>query len=80
MPRNLDRRVEAVAPIEDPRLKQQLEALLEEYFTDTGAWHMHSDGHFIQRQHSGTPKLTQQRLMERWRGGLPLEARNEANV
>jgi polyphosphate kinase len=70
MPRNLDRRVEAVAPIEDPRLQQQIEALLELYLTDTGAWHMHSDGHFAQRQHSGEPKLSQNLLMERWRGGL----------
>jgi len=70
MPRNLDRRVEAVAPIEDPKLQQQIEALLELYLTDMGAWHMHSDGHFAQRQHSGEPKLTQKLLMERWRGGL----------
>ena len=53
MPRNLDRRVEAVAPIEDPHLKTQFEALLDLYLSDTGAWHMHSDGHFAQRQHSG---------------------------
>jgi polyphosphate kinase len=75
MPRNLDRRVEAVAPFEDPRLRKQLEALLELYLTDTGAWHMHSDGHFSQRQHSGEAHLTQTTLMERWRGGLPVEVK-----
>ncbi len=75
MPRNLDRRVEAVAPIEDPKLQKQIEALLEMYLTDTGAWHMHSDGHFAQRQHSGEAKLTQMLLMERWRGGLVPEAK-----
>jgi len=75
MPRNLDRRVEAVAPIEDPRLQKQIEALLDLYLTDTGAWHMHSDGHFTQRQHSGEAKLTQILLMERWRGGLGAEVK-----
>jgi polyphosphate kinase len=75
MPRNLDRRVEAVAPIEDPALQKQIEALLELYLTDTGAWHMHSDGHFSQRQHAGEAKLTQNILMESWRGGLPIGAK-----
>ena len=72
MPRNLDRRVEAVAPIEDQRLRKQLEALLELYLVDTGAWHMQSDGHFTQRQQSGEAQLTQRTLMEQWRGGLPV--------
>ncbi len=71
MPRNLDRRVEAVAPIEDQRLQKQIEALLELYLADTGAWHMQSDGQFSQRQPSGEAKRTQNILMEQWRGGLP---------
>ncbi len=71
MPRNLDRRVEAVAPIEDPQLRRQLEAVLELYLTDTGAWHMHSDGHFSQRQLEGEPRTIQETLMGEWRGGLP---------
>ena len=72
MPRNLDRRVEAVAPIEDQRLQKQIETLLELYLADTGAWHMQSDGQFTQRQHSGEANLTQNVLMEQWRGGLPV--------
>ena len=72
MPRNLDRRVEAVAPIEDQRLQKQIEALLELYLADTGAWHMQSDGQFTQRQHNGDAKVTQNILMEQWRGGLPV--------
>jgi polyphosphate kinase len=70
MPRNLDRRVEAVAPISDPRLAQQLEALLDLYLSDTGAWHMQADGSFHQRQPEGDARLVQQTLMEQWRGGL----------
>ena len=70
MSRNLDRRVEAVAPIEDPRLRNQLEQVLELYLQDTGAWHMDSQGHFSQRQHAGDPILAQQQMVRRWRGGL----------
>jgi polyphosphate kinase len=70
MSRNLDRRVEAVAPIEDPRLRNQLEQVLELYLQDTGAWHMDSQGHFSQRQHAGDPNLAQQQMVRRWRGGL----------
>ena len=70
MPRNLDRRVEAVAPIEDPRLRQQLEELIELYLADTSAWVMQSDGTFSQRQPEAEQRLVQATLMERWRGGL----------
>ncbi|MCP9881625.1 polyphosphate kinase 1 [Cyanobium sp. Alchichica 3B3-8F6] len=70
MSRNLDRRVEAVAPIEDPRLRHQLEQVIDLYLQDTGAWHMDSQGHFSQRQHAGEPSLAQQLMVRRWRGGL----------
>ncbi len=70
MPRNLDRRVEAVAPVEDPRLKGHLEGLLELYLHDAGAWHMHSDGSFHQRPLEGTSQMVQRTLMDRWRGGM----------
>ena len=70
MPRNLDRRVEALVPIDDPRLMAQLEQVLELYFHDTAAWHMHSDGQFSQRQPEGDQQLVQSALMQRWRGGL----------
>jgi polyphosphate kinase len=74
MGRNLDRRVEAVAPIEDPQVRLQLENLLDLYLNDTGAWHMDSDGQFHQRQHDGDPMIAQQQLMQRWRGGMPTTA------
>jgi polyphosphate kinase len=70
MPRNLDRRVEAVAPVEDPQLRGQLEQLMELYLQDTSAWHMDSDGHFSQRQLEGERQLIQDTLMQRWRGGF----------
>ncbi|MFM7237497.1 MAG: polyphosphate kinase 1 [Cyanobium sp.] len=70
MPRNLDRRVEALVPIDDPRLQQQLEQLLDLYLQDTAAWHMHSDGHFSQRQPEGEQQQVQAALMKGWRGGF----------
>jgi polyphosphate kinase len=74
MPRNLDRRVEAVAPVEDGKLRRQLEALIQLYLDDTTAWVMHSDGQFSQRQPEGEQYSAQAVLMERWRGGLLPEA------
>ena len=70
MPRNLDRRVEAVAPIEDPKLRHQLEQAIDLYLNDTGAWHMDNQGKFSQRQLEGEQHLVQREMMRRWRGGL----------
>lgn len=51
MPRNLDRRVEALVPVEDPPLRSELAALLEICLQDNRqAWEMQSDGTYIQRQ------------------------------
>jgi polyphosphate kinase len=44
------------------------------YLGDSGAWHMHSDGTFSQRQTAGDQPRAQTTLMERWRGGLPMGA------
>jgi polyphosphate kinase len=70
MPRNLDRRVEAVAPIEDAKLRQQLQHLIEVYLQDSTAWHMQSDGTFLQMQPEDEGMVSQKILMQSWRGGL----------
>ena len=44
LPRNLDHRLEAVAPVEDVRLQQRLGAALDALLEDTTAWELHSDG------------------------------------
>ncbi len=50
MTRNMDRRVEAITPIEEPALRRKLERLLDLYMQDNrGAWDMHTDGSFTQR-------------------------------
>jgi polyphosphate kinase len=70
MPRNLDRRVEAVAPVEDAKLRQQLQHLIELYLQDSTAWHMQSDGTFLQIQPEDEGMVSQKILMQSWRGGL----------
>lgn len=70
MPRNLDRRVEAVAPIEEAHLRKELEGLLDLYFNDSDAWHMQADGTYVRQPSEAKPKLVQTTLMKRWRGGL----------
>ena len=67
MPRNLDRRVEAVAPVQDPELREQLMQLTELYLQDSEAWHMQSDGSFVQLQPENEGQVTQALLMKQWR-------------
>ncbi|MBI2409202.1 MAG: polyphosphate kinase 1 [Gemmatimonadetes bacterium] len=51
MPRNLDRRVEAMVPILDKSLHSRLEAVLSVFLTDNRqAWDLHADGTWVQRQ------------------------------
>ena len=50
MRRNLQRRVEVMAPVDDPRLQQQLRFVLDTLFQDRRqAWEMHADGSYTQR-------------------------------
>jgi polyphosphate kinase len=50
MPRNFDRRVEAVAPVEDPGLHVRLRALLDTCLADNRqAWELSADGTYAQR-------------------------------
>ncbi|PLZ67154.1 polyphosphate kinase 1 [Fischerella thermalis] len=57
MPRNLDRRVEAVTPVEDPKILQNLQNILEIMLADNRqAWELKSDGSYIQR-HPGKNEL-----------------------
>jgi polyphosphate kinase len=71
MGRNLDRRVEALTPIEAPELRQRLEQLLALYLGDNAsAWDMQHDGQFRLRQPEGEQLVVQRQLMEHWRGGV----------
>ncbi|MBE0618353.1 MAG: RNA degradosome polyphosphate kinase, partial [Proteobacteria bacterium] len=50
MNRNLESRVEVLAPVEDPTLRQELRALLDTLWNDArSAWDMRADGTYVQR-------------------------------
>jgi polyphosphate kinase len=69
MPRNMDRRVEAVVPVEDPSQHERLRTLLETCLTDNRqAWDLDADGHYKQRTpgvdgEAAEERVSQQRLL-----------------
>ncbi len=66
MRRNLDRRIEAITPIEDKKLKKQLYDLLNTYLKDSYcSWEMDSKGNYSK---SKTSKInnSQFKLIEEW--------------
>jgi polyphosphate kinase len=70
MPRNFDRRVEAVAPVESPALHQRLRALLATYLADNRqAWDLGSDGVWVQREPDGPVRASHERLQKNSWGG-----------
>ena len=51
MRRNLDRRVEAVTPIEDNKIKKEIKHLLDSYLeANKDSWNMQSDGRYTKNQ------------------------------
>lgn len=64
MPRNLNRRVEAIAPIEDPNLAKDLQEILGIMLSDNRhAWDLQSNGIYIQRQPADkAPELSAQKI------------------
>jgi polyphosphate kinase len=67
MTRNLDRRVEAVVPVEDPDLIKDLQEILAVMLADNRqAWDLQPDGQYIQRQpaDNGKEQCAQTILME----------------
>ncbi len=65
MQRNLEKRVEVLCPIEDPRLQTELRFILDTLLSDQrGAWDMQPDGSYVQRNGSGA-KHSQVQLIER---------------
>lgn len=71
MPRNMDRRVETIAPVEDVALQQKLHSLMELYIEDNRlAWDLLPDGTYSQRTPDGVERSAHQRLLQdSW--GLP---------
>jgi polyphosphate kinase len=70
MPRNLDRRVETLVPIDDPALREQLRGVLDLLLADnTMAWRLHPGGSWSRiRPRTGEPSCTaQEELLRRAR-------------
>ena len=68
MARNLDARVEAAVPIEDPRLREEIQTILDLQLADNvKAWDMQSDGSYVQRRPvaSEPERSSQDLLMQR---------------
>jgi polyphosphate kinase len=64
MPRNLDTRVELLAPVLDEALRADLVDTLDRCFADnTNAWDLQEDGTWVRRQVDGEPRSVQRELM-----------------
>jgi polyphosphate kinase len=67
MPRNLDKRVEVVVPIDEPALVARLEEVLELLLADDGAWELAGDGSWSRTPAPVREQETQRALLERAR-------------
>ena len=64
MPRNFDRRVEAIAPVEGATLHARLRSLLDTCLADNRqAWELHADGVWTQRTPDGPERATHRILI-----------------
>jgi len=67
MRRNLDRRIEAVTPIDDPKLKSKLHNLLQTYINDNFfSWIMKEDGSYEKQTIDSYKNKSQTDLIENW--------------
>ncbi len=75
MPRNLERRVECVVPVDDVALHARLESLLATCLADNRlAWDLAADGTYRQRQPGDQPERASQRILIRdpWGRDVPV--------
>ena len=81
MPRNLDRRVEVVTPVENPLFKKRLQSVLDVCLTDNRqAWDLQPDGTYVQRQPGDHGERATHRMLLRdsWGGSRESGAFNIA--
>jgi polyphosphate kinase len=63
MRRNLEKRVEVLIPVDDPRLQQELRFILDTQLSDQrGAWDMQPDGSYVQRTGLDAKHCQQQQI------------------
>jgi len=66
MPRNLDRRIEVLAPVDDPRIRRRLDEVFEALLADSlQSWTLGRDGHWSRNEPAGgeKPLAAQDELM-----------------
>lgn len=81
MPRNFDRRVEAVAPVEDRTLHPRLKALFDTMLADNRqAWELDADGVWHQRTPDGAVRASHVILLRDSWGRSEADAREDAPV
>jgi polyphosphate kinase len=81
MGRNLDRRVEAIVPVETPELRQTLIRLINTYLNDNcTAWDMQADGTFVRRIPEDESHAVQAELISQWQSGLPSRSKRGSNA
>jgi polyphosphate kinase len=76
MPRNLDRRVETVVPVDDESLHARLASLLDVCLSDNRqAWYLLPDGSYLQRTPGDEPERATHQILLRDSWGIPGEPR-----
>jgi polyphosphate kinase len=66
MPRNLDRRIEVLAPVENARARTEVGSLLDSVFSDTtNTWELGPDGHWTRIEAKARKGSTHQEAMMR---------------
>ena len=81
MQRNFDRRVEAVAPVEDATLHDRLRSLLRTCLEDNRqAWELAADGSWTQRTPNGVVHSTQEILLRESWGLSPPDGRTSGEM
>jgi polyphosphate kinase len=76
MPRNLERRVECVTPVDDAKLHERLDSVLATCLADNRqAWELDADGTYTQRRPApGEPVRSAQQILLRDPWGRPVDA------
>ena len=86
MKRNLESRVEVLCPVEDPRHRQEIQAILDLQLEDQrSAWEMDSDGSYTQREPKrpddpGSQELLIERAEKRLRSATRLRKRKPKGI
>jgi polyphosphate kinase len=79
MPRNLDRRVEAMVPIEDVQWHRRLRSVLETCLSDNRqAWELGADGQYRRRERGDAPERATQQILMRDPWGMLAEPKPTA--